>query len=130
MRNAGRTESACEFDMCAGILNTSLRRARAIAVTLLLASPSGASSTDGHAADASVPNAASVTLAVTVSIDPPSVPPGYDFCGPSSDLTARVGQTARWCYTITNSGTVILTVHTLQTVRRGNVLTNFPYVLA
>ncbi|MBE7528667.1 MAG: hypothetical protein HND44_02430 [Chloroflexi bacterium] len=70
---------------------------------------------------------------------PPSGGPAIDLektvstdgsCGNVDALTVDYGTDVTYCYTVTNTGTVTLTSHTLVDDQLGDILTDFPYSLA
>ncbi len=65
---------------------------------------------------------AEITLAKTVGLDPAA-------CGASDYLAAPYGTAIYYCYTVTNTGTVPLTVHDLVDSDLGQLLTGFAFNL-
>ena len=66
---------------------------------------------------------ASIGLAKTVGTDP-------SVCAAGDQITVAAGATVYYCYTVTNTGAVALTSHSLVDDHLGALLNNFPYNLA
>ncbi len=81
------------------------------------------------AADAARLQAESMTLELTVSVDPEPLPPGYDFCGSAKTVYAEPGQFVRWCYQVSSQAAIDFTRHDLDSPRLGVLLNDFPYTL-
>lgn len=77
----------------------------------------------------SAPLGGGISLSVTLSIDPADPPSNYDSCGAEAIATAKVGQTARWCYRVINHDSIELSRHTLVSDEFGSILSAFIYVL-
>ena len=86
-----------------------------------VALPSGASQSV-CAADATTNAVGTISLAKTVGTDPGS-------CASSDALTVTAGTTVFYCYTVENTGSVTVSVHSLQDDKLGSILQDYPYVL-
>ena len=75
------------------------------------------------------------TATVTVELPPPAIvltkTVGTDpnVCATSDDIGVPAGEEVAYCYTVTNTGGVTLTLHTLEDSVLGVLLTDFPYDL-
>ena len=63
-----------------------------------------------------------ISLTKTVSTDPGA-------CGTESSIEVTAGTTVYYCYTVTNTGNIVLSAHTLDDDVLGNIFTDFPYDL-
>ncbi|MFN8017217.1 MAG: DUF4214 domain-containing protein [Acidimicrobiales bacterium] len=87
-----------------------------------VALPSGAT-TDVCTAPATTSAAgSSISLAKTVGTDAAT-------CAAADRATVTVGTTVFYCYTVTNTGSVTVSVHSLQDDKVGSILQDYPYVL-
>lgn len=64
-----------------------------------------------------------ISLEKTVGTDP-------NVCATTSTLNIDAETDVTYCYEVTNTGTVTLTLHDLDDSELGNLLTDFPYILA
>jgi hypothetical protein len=64
-----------------------------------------------------------ISLAKTVGTDP-------NVCASTAAITIPAADDVTYCYEVTNTGTVTLTLHDLEDSELGQVLTSFPYVLS
>jgi hypothetical protein len=79
--------------------------------------------------EASLSTSPGVELRVTVSLDPPVLPPFYDHCGTETVLVVPPDRDVRWCYTIENLSSIARTRHSLESDRLGVLLQDFPFTL-
>lgn len=63
-----------------------------------------------------------IAITKSVGIDPNN-------CAPTNVITVTVGTTVTYCYTVNNTGSLTLTLHTLEDTELGGVLNAFPFTL-
>jgi hypothetical protein len=92
----------------------------------------------GEGFDCTSPSAIDVvsdTAQATVRIIPPSIAltktVGTDpnTCAPTNNISVDAGTDVTYCYSVTNTGGVELTVHELDDSELGTILTGFPFTL-
>ena len=66
--------------------------------------------------------APAITLDKTVGTD-------VNTCATTDEITVVAGSTVAYCYTVTNTGNITLTLHDLTDSALGTILTNFPFTL-
>jgi hypothetical protein len=99
-----------------------VRRSRAWVLIVVLLGAVVFGWTNAPEAEAGLPPT-SISLEKTVGLDP-------DICAVDDEITVGPGTDVTYCYYVTNTGLSDLTSHDLTDGELGDILTDFPYILA